>query len=139
MSPDVLLRFLWALAIIAVGLAVYMGMNRYLLFRSRSRRLGLEQAENGRPVLLYFTTPTCAPCKTVQRPAIQRLKESFGESFEVVEIDASARPEIASQWGVLSVPTTFVIDSKGHPRYVNHGIAQYDKLSRQLANIKPGE
>ena len=135
MDPDVLLRLLWALAIVATGVTAYMVFNRYLLTRSRFRSSGLEQVEQGRPILLYFTTPTCAPCKTIQRPAIQKLKDALGEGFQVVEIDAAARPEVASQWGVMSVPTTYIIDSLGHPRYVNHGVAQFEKLSRQLAKI----
>lgn len=135
MNPELLPRLVWALAFIALGLVGYATLNRYLLSRSRSQRLGLEQVEQGRPILLYFTTPACMPCKTVQRPDIQRLKEALGEAFQVVEIDAAARPEVASQWGVLSVPTTFVIDSDGRPRYVNHGVARFEKLSRQLANL----
>ena len=96
---------------------------------------GLERLRPGVPVLLYFTTPTCAPCKTVQRPAIERLQERIGEGLEVVEVDASSQPELASQWGVLSVPTTFIIDAQGNPRYVNHGVAPLDKLQRQFAEI----
>lgn len=139
MNLDVIHRLLWASAIIAAGLTTYFMFNRYLLTRSHSRRMGLEQSEPGRPVLLYFTTPSCVPCKTVQRPVIQRLKDDHGESFQVVEIDATTRPEVASQWGVMSVPTTYIIDSRGQPRYVNHGVAQYEKLSRQLANINIGD
>jgi len=32
----------------------------------------------------------------------------------------------------MSVPTTFVIDVTGKPRYVNHGIATAEKLLQQL-------
>jgi thioredoxin-like negative regulator of GroEL len=71
----------------------------------------------------------------MQRPAIQRLIELTGKGLQVVEIDASARPEVASQWGVLSVPTTFVIDASGQARHVNHGVASTEKLLRQLNDI----
>ncbi len=50
----------------------------------------------------------------------------------MIEVDASARPEIAQEWGVLSVPTTFVIAANGQPRYVNHGVASAEKLIQQL-------
>jgi hypothetical protein len=30
------------------------------------------------------------------------------------------------------VPTTFVIDANGKPRYVNHGVAMAEKLIQQL-------
>jgi thiol-disulfide isomerase/thioredoxin len=130
-----LYRLLLALLILLSGVLLYRGVNSLTLRRARVRVLGLERLRPGVPVLLYFTTPTCAPCKTVQRPAIERLQERVGEGLEVVEVDASSQPEIASQWGVLSVPTTFIIDAQGNPRYVNHGVAPLDKLQRQFAEI----
>ena len=75
---------------------------------------------------------SCAPCKTVQRPTIERMKTSHGKWFQVIEVDASQQPEIAQEWGVLTVPTTFVIDASGQPRYVNQGIATAKKLIQQL-------
>jgi thioredoxin 1 len=138
MAPEILIRLAWAAALIALGLILYFSFNRISLRRARGLRPGLESVQAGRPVLVYFTTPTCAPCKTVQRPAIARLRDLMGECLQVVEIDASVRPEVASQWGVMSVPTTFVLDEQGQPQHVNHGVAPYDKLIRQLANLCPG-
>jgi hypothetical protein len=39
---------------------------------------------------------------------------------------------VADYWGVLSAPTTFIIDARGQPRAVNHGLASMEKLLRQL-------
>lgn len=132
---DVFLRIVWAVAIIASGLALYYLGNRWLLARAgrRSLAVGLRRAEI--PALLYFTTPTCIPCKTVQRPAIERLKQLAGDRLQVIEIDAAAQPEVASQWGVLSVPTTFVLDAAGKPRHVNHGVTPVEKLLQEFAEL----
>jgi thiol-disulfide isomerase/thioredoxin len=135
LASEPLYRLLLALLILLSGVLLYRGINSLTLRRARVRVPGLERLRPGVPMLLYFTTPTCAPCKTVQRPAIQRLQERIGERLEVVEVDASSQPELASQWGVLSVPTTFIIDAEGNPRYVNHGVAPLDKLQRQFAEI----
>jgi thiol-disulfide isomerase/thioredoxin len=135
LASEPLYRLLLALLILLSGVLLYRGVNSLTLRRARVRVPGLERLRPGVPVLLYFTTPTCAPCKTVQRPAIERLQERIGEGLEVVEVDASSQPELASQWGVLSVPTTFIIDAQGNPRYVNHGVAPLDKLQRQFAEI----
>ena len=134
-NPEILLRFVWTLAIIGGGILLYELLNRYLLTRARVQVKNLIPTHR-RPTLLYFTTPACAPCKTVQRPAIEKLKASLGDSLEVVEIDAAAEPEIASQWGVLSVPTTFIIDTKGQPRHINHGVATADKLLKQIQELE---
>ena len=140
MSPDIvenalLVRMLWSVAIIAAGLSLYWLANRLILARARKVVTGLKRARPNSPVLLYFTTPTCAPCKTIQRPAIQSVKERLGERLQIIEIDAAAQPEIASRWGVMSVPTIFLINSSGQPRHVNHGVTDAEKLLKQYDNL----
>lgn len=134
-AVETVYRLLIAMGIVLAGFLLFRYVNSATLRRARDRAPGLNRARQGVPVLLYFTTPTCAPCKTVQRPAIQRLLEQSGERLEVIEVDAANQPEIASQWGVMSVPTTFLIDAQGNPRYVNHGVAPLDKLQRQYAEV----
>lgn len=129
-------RVAWALGLILSGLALYWLVNHLILARARGRRLGLESIRPGIPAILYFTTPTCAPCKTVQRPAIERLKTQMGDCLQVIEVDASARPDLADSWGILSVPTTFIIDSRGRPRRVNHGLASAEKLLSQIEEVE---
>jgi thioredoxin 1 len=132
---DTLLRLLWAAAILGAGIGLYWAANRWTLRRSRVRVRQESFLPKGKPVILYFTTPTCVPCKTVQRPALQRLKDQVGEKLQVVEIDASLQPDVASNWGVMSVPTTFIIDGEGDPKHVNHGVAPYEKLQKQLKDL----
>ena len=128
MNTDILFRLVIAITLVAVGMGFYALYNYWMLRRAPKNSLG----ETGKPVLLYFTTPTCAPCKTVQKPAIAQIQEKLGEMLRVIEIDATEQPDMAERWGVLSVPTTFVIDSRGEARYVNHGVARADKLLKQL-------
>ena len=131
MIPD-LYRFMVALAIIATALMIYRLANRFILSRAARLPLTAVFARQGKPTLLYFTTPTCIPCKTVQRPAIERLKQLAGDRLQVIEINAESQPDLARQWGVLSVPTTFVLDAQGHPRHVNHGVTPVDKLLHEF-------
>ena len=135
METELFTRMTAAIGILVAGILVYWLANRLVLARAALKVDRLDEIQPDRPTLLYFTTPFCAPCKTVQRPAIQHLAEQLGDRLQVVEIDASANPELAGQWGVLSVPTTFVIDSNGRPRHVNHGVAPAEKLFKQLENI----
>lgn len=133
---DLLNRSWWALVIIVAGLGLYQLVNYWSLRRARSRTLGLESARSGIPVLLYFTTPDCMPCKTMQRPAILRLSQQLGDKLQVIEVDASQRPDLASYWGVMSVPTTFMFDANRHPRHVNHGVAPLNKLLQQYHGLE---
>lgn len=135
MDNEILIRLLWSAALLAGAGLLYAGYNWRLLRHAPARRPGLEYAEPDKAVLLYFTTPTCAPCKTIQRPAIEQLKAQLGDGLQVIEVDAAAHPEIADQWGVLSVPTTFVIDAQGRARHVNHGVTRTEKLRQQLQDL----
>lgn len=138
MNPDttfVVLRFGLALIIIGLGAFACWMINQRLLTRARNNVFTLFKQLPDKPVLVYFTTPDCAPCKTVQRPAIERVSDLLGENLQVVEIDAYERPDLAKTWGVLSVPTTFVIDERGEARYVNNGVARAEKLLEQIQTL----
>jgi thiol-disulfide isomerase/thioredoxin len=89
----------------------------------------------GVPAILYFTSSTCVPCKTQQRPAIQRLLTELGDGVQVIEVDALEQPDAADRWGVLSVPTTFILDRQGQPREINYGVARTEKLKHQLQEL----
>jgi thiol-disulfide isomerase/thioredoxin len=132
MNTEVLLRFGLAVVIIGVGAFAYWLINHRLLIRARNNIFTLFHALPNKPVLVYFTTPDCAPCKTIQRPAINRVSHVLGEELEVIEIDATQRPDLAKVWGVMSVPTTFVLDARGEARYVNNGVARAEKLLEQI-------
>lgn len=135
MNPEILLRFGLAIGIIGLGVFAYWLINQRLLVRARNNVFTLFNKLPDKPVLVYFTTPDCAPCKTVQRPAIDRISNMLGETLEVVEIDAYEQPELARTWGVMSVPTTFVIDARGEARYVNNGVARAEKLLEQIQTL----
>ncbi len=134
MSSDILLRFLLAVGIIATGIVLYWAFNQRLLMRANLSTL-FNRLPN-KPVLVYFTTPTCAPCKTVQRPAINQIVQTLGEKLHVLEIDAAERPDLAKTWGVMSVPTTFLLDARGVARYVNHGVTRAEKLMEQIQTLQ---
>lgn len=132
MNIEILERLIIAAALVGLGAAVYLLFNRIMLKRAASKVTRFQSYRPGLPALVYFTTPTCAPCKTVQRPAIERMKNKMGAWFQVIEVDASATPAVAQEWGVMSVPTTFIIDASGKPRYVNHGVTNAETLIKQL-------
>ena len=139
MNSEILSRSALAIVIIVVGIFGYWLINQRLLVRAKNNIFTLFNQLPNKPVIVYFTTPDCAPCKTVQRPALNRVTQLMGDSLEVVEIDATQRPDLAKQWGVLSVPTTFLLDARGVARYVNNGVARAEKLMEQLQTLSDFE
>jgi thiol-disulfide isomerase/thioredoxin len=132
MATEIVSRIILAVLIIGTGLILYRLVNNINLARSSGKISQISVYRPGIPGILYFTTPTCLPCKTVQRPALKKLKDSLGARIQIIEVDASINTKLASSWGVLSVPTTFVFDDSGVPRHVNHGVAMAEKLFHQL-------
>lgn len=128
-------RLIVALLLVIAG---YLGYRA--LIRAQLRRAGisaprdplLSALQPGVPAILYFTTPTCAPCRTQQMPALAAVQADLGDSVQIIHVDATERPADADRWGVLSAPTTFIIDAQGRPVAVNHGVADADKLKRQI-------
>ncbi|MCX6080373.1 MAG: thioredoxin family protein [Chloroflexi bacterium] len=129
---DILTRAVIALLLILGSLSLVRFYQRWLRQRAFGLLTELGSLRPGAFVLVYFTTPNCVPCKTVQRPAINRLSQILGERLQVLEIDASQQSEVASRWGVLSVPTTFVIGTRGDVRHVNHGVTRAEQLLTQF-------
>jgi thioredoxin 1 len=137
LDAGILSRLGLALVLIAAGLALYWGWNMLQLRRLGQRRgadalRGLESLRPGVSGILYFTTPDCQVCITAQKPALQRLQAELGDGLQVVEVDASVQTDLADYWGVLSVPTTFIIGTDGRPRSMNHGLTSKEKLLHQI-------
>ncbi|MCL4395706.1 MAG: thioredoxin family protein [Chloroflexi bacterium] len=134
---ELLTRIALAALISLSGIALYAAVSRLRVMVLSRRSAGGNALADvglhaGTPAILYFTTPGCVPCRTTQRPAIAELEEQFGSRLQVVTVDASERSDLANFWGVLSVPTTFVIDADGRPRHVNNGVASASRLRQQL-------
>ncbi len=128
-------RALIALLLIAAGGAAWIAFNRFSLRRLAGRAPSdplLADLLPGQPAILYFTTPFCEPCRTLQKPALQKLRDEFGPALQVLEIDATERPDDADRWGVFSAPTTFVLDRRLLPVHVNRGVASAESLRKQL-------
>jgi thioredoxin 1 len=66
-----------------------------------------EVLESNKPVLLDFFASWCGPCKMLS-PIIDEIAEER-EDINVVKIDIDKEPELAAQYGVMSVPSLFVI------------------------------
>ena len=55
--------------------------------------------------MLYFTSPTCMPCKQL-KPKAKALCDSLGLTY--TEIDIMEQAELAGKYGVMKVPAIAV-------------------------------
>lgn len=129
-------RAVIALALIGAAILLWQLYHRWSLGRLQQaapRDPLLTGIHRGTPVIVYFTAPFCAPCRTIQKPAIERLQQELGAALQVVQVDASQDEEAASRWGVFSLPTTVILDQHHQVRHVNRGVTTPEKLRLQLA------
>lgn len=72
------------------------------------------------PTILHFSAEWCGPCAGVRRVVDQVCADLPAVAH--VEIDMDANPEAAKRLSVLSLPTTFIFDARGHQRYRTSGV-----------------
>ena len=66
-----------------------------------------EVLNSDRPVLLDFWAPWCAPCRMVG-PILDEIAEERSD-VKVAKINIDEQLELASQFGVMSIPTLMVM------------------------------
>ncbi len=128
--------FAWRLLIVALIAAALIAIRLVLAWRSRRyRRNGaadLLATASGRPLILAFSTPDCVPCRTIQKPALEELQRRYPGSVAVRDVNATAETELATRFGILTVPSTVVIDQRGAVVAINHTLAGWERLADQL-------
>lgn len=82
------------------------------------------------PAILYFTTQQCAQCRFQQKPALDRLADRARVAVHAV--DALAHEELARFYGIMTVPSTVLLNAALQPVAINHGLATEERLVEQL-------
>lgn len=138
--PDVL-PLLAALALVAVATGIGVA---WRLLDGRARRgsgariapadVGVSAAEFGEAAtLLQFSTDSCARC-----PGARRLLAGLADAHpgvRHVEVDLTHRIDLATRFGVLATPTTFVLDRQGRVRTRIVGAPRPQAVAAALAPL----
>lgn len=88
------------------------------------------------PVLVDFWAVWCGPCRMVA-PHVDAIAEEFAGKAKVMKVDTDAEPEIASKYGIMSIPTLLYF--KGG-QMVDQLIGAYPKkeIASRLENLLNG-
>lgn len=84
----------------------------------------------GKPVLVDFYADWCGPCKMVT-PVVEALAGDLGEAVSVLKVDVDQNQELASTYGIRSIPT-LVLFENGKPVESVTGVTSKEALNNMI-------
>ena len=89
----------------------------------------IDSSESPKPMVLYFGASWCPPCQRMRSTTFELLEnEAAASEYLWVKFDIDEAAEVASRYGVVSVPTMIVLDKEGNPIGANSGFLTVEKV-----------
>lgn len=89
-----------------------------------------EVLESNKKVIVDFWATWCQPCR-MMHPVLEQLNKELGESIKIGKINIDNDPQLASKFGVMSIPT-FIVFENGNIINSSVGMQSLDSLKNLL-------
>ena len=67
------------------------------------------------PAIIDFYADWCGPCKTIA-PILEELQAEYGDKLNIYKVNTEEQQELASVFGVQSIPSLLFIPKDGQPQ-----------------------
>ena len=84
-----------------------------------------------RPTIIDFYADWCGPCR-MMNPVVEELAKELAGTAQVVKVNVDEAPDVASRFGVQSIPT-FVVLRDGKAKQQLVGVQSKQALKSALA------
>jgi thioredoxin len=89
------------------------------------------------PCVIDFYADWCQPCKMVA-PILEELSEEFDGKMNVYKVDTEAERELASVFGIQSIPSILFVPTDGQPQMAMGALPKdtFKKAFKDVLNVE---
>lgn len=90
-----------------------------------------------KPCIIDFYADWCGPCKVVA-PVIEELSKEYDGKLYVYKIDTEAEQELASVFGIRSIPSLLFVPMEGQPQMAMGALPKetFEKAFKDIFGIE---
>ena len=93
-----------------------------------------EVVKSEKPVLVDFWAPWCGPCRALA-PTIDKLADQFAGKVKVGKLNVDEAPDVATRFGVTSIPRVFIFKGSDKPRKQVVGLTSENELVKSINEV----
>lgn len=90
-----------------------------------------------KPAIIDFYADWCGPCRALS-PILDAVSKKYSDKIDVYKIDTELSPELASLFGIRSIPSVLFIPIVGEPSMASGVIPEngFDQAISEIFGIK---
>jgi thioredoxin len=92
--------------------------------------------EGEAPCVIDFYADWCQPCKMVA-PVLEELQEEYGSKLNIYKIDTEDQRELASMFGIQSIPSILFVPKDGKPQMAMGALPKetFEQAFEEVLNV----